>query len=120
MNFFGMEKVNKIARNLMIKQIEQWDLKLIDMIRKIKSQKMTWVKRAINNPTSSWKLILDDIVGLPFQYLLRCTGIKKNLLEKLPNFYRNIMHDINTVHNNKPNTISDIAHETPWFNINIS
>ena len=81
---------------------------------------MTWVNRGINNPTSSWKLILDDIVGLPFEYLLRCTGISKNILEKLPKFYRNIMHDLNTVPNNKSKLISEIAHETILFNRNIS
>jgi len=81
---------------------------------------MTWVKRAINNPTSLWKLILDDIVGLPFENLLRCAGISKNILEKLLKVYRNIMHDLNTVHNINPNIISEITHKTLWFNRNIT
>jgi len=51
--------------------------------------------------------------------LFRCTGISQNILEKLPKFYRNIMHDLNTVHNNKPDTISASIHDIPWFNRNI-
>jgi hypothetical protein len=51
--FLWNGKVNKIARNTVIKQIEQGGLKMTDMTSKIKSIKMTWVKRAINNPTSS-------------------------------------------------------------------
>jgi len=73
---------------------------------------MTWLKRTISNPTSLWKLTLDDIVGLPFEYLLRCTVMCKFIFEKLPPFDRNTMLDLNTVCNNKPNTISEITHET--------
>ena len=76
---------------------------------------MTWVNRGINNPTSSWKLILDDIVGLPFEYLLRFAGISKSILEKLSKLYRNIMDGLNNVRNNKPNTNSEIIHETLCF-----
>ena len=55
--FLWNGKVNKIARHIMIKQIEQGGLKLIDMTSKIKSLKMKWFnKRTINNPTSLWKL----------------------------------------------------------------
>ena len=51
--FLWNGKVNTIARTTMIKQIEQGSLKLKDMTSKTKSLKMTWVKHAINNPTSS-------------------------------------------------------------------
>ena len=118
--FLWNGQVNKIARNIMIKQIEQGGLKLIDMTSKIKSPKMTWVKHAINKATSSWKLILDDIIGLHFEHLLGYTGISKNILEKLPKCYRNIMHDLTTLCNKKPNAISEISHETLWFNRNIT
>ena len=74
----------------------------------------------INNPTSSWKLILNDLVGIHFEYLLRCTRISKNISEKLPKVYRNNMHDLNNECNNKPTTISDFTHETLWFNTNIT
>ena len=119
-DFLWNGKVNKIARNTVIKQIEQGGLKMTDMTSKIKSLKITWIKRAINNPTSSWKLIIDDMVGIPFEYLVRCTGVHQNLLDKLPKFYRNIMNDLNTIRNNKSDVISEILHETIWLNKNIT
>ena len=105
----------------MIKSIEQFGLKLIDMIRTIKSIKMTWIKHTINNPTSSWKLIIYEIVGWSFEYLLGSTEIsKQNHIRKATQMFWNVMHDLKTLHNYKRSTISEIMHETLWLNRNIT
>jgi len=63
---------------------------------------------------------MEDIVGLPFEYLLRCTGTSKHILQKLPKFYRNIMHYLNTLHKNKPNIISEIIYMKYYGSIETS
>jgi hypothetical protein len=52
---------NKIAKNIIIKKIENGGLKMIDIESKIKSLKLSWLKRAITHPQAAWKLLVDEI-----------------------------------------------------------
>ena len=75
----------KLKKKTVICKIDEGGLKMIDFESKIKALKLTWIKRALTNPTSSWKLIIDQILNdIPFDYLSRCSCTNKIYLHEIP------------------------------------
>ena len=88
-NFLWNGNTNRIAKNTVIRKIDDGGLKMIDFESQIKALKLTWIKRAITNPTSSWKLIIDQILNdIPFDYFIRCSCTQNKYLHKLPTTQR--------------------------------
>jgi hypothetical protein len=71
-DFLWNSKINKIAKSTIIQNIEDGGLKMIEIFSKVKALKLTWIKRAILSPQSTWTLILNDVINeVPFEYLIR-------------------------------------------------
>ena len=116
-NFLWNSNTNKIARNTIIRTIEQGGLKMIDIRSKVKALKIAWIKRAIYKPNSSWKLIIDELLGdLTFDYAARCTKLSEHYKQKLPFFYRNILNNLNELRLNTSSVRYEILNETLWYN----
>ena len=123
-NFLWNGNTNKIAKNTVIRKIDDGGLKMIDFESKIKTLKLTWIKRAITNPTSSRKLIIDQILNdIPFDYLIRCSCTQNKYLHKLPIFYKEIIENLNILREHKKLDMlqySEIINETIWLNEHVT
>jgi hypothetical protein len=116
-NFLWDSNCNKISKNTIIRTIDQGGLKMIDIKSKVKALKIAWIKRSILKPNSSWKLILDDLLGdLTFDFAIRCTKLPEYYFQKLPLFYQIIIHDLNLLRHETPKLILEILSENLWYN----
>ena len=112
---------SKIARNTIIKPIEEGGLKMIDLEQKIKSLKLNWIKRSIENPSSPWTLILKDLLyGIPFNYIVQCNNNCQYLMENTPKFYQEIYKVWNTIEKPEPQKLDEILQQNIWLNKNIT
>ena len=108
---------NKIAKNTIIQQIEKGGLKMIDIESKIKSLKLSWMKRALTNPFAAWKLIIDELLtSISFDDLIKCRYNGKNFINRLPKFYKGIVQIWNEINDFNPTTIQPIIQEPLWHN----
>jgi len=116
-DFLWNSKVSKIAKSTIIQNIEDGGLKMIEIFSKVKALKLGWIKRAITNPSSTWTLILDNLLNdIPFEYLIKSKSQNKLLESRLPTFYTNILNDWNYLNDSEPISTIHITGETLWFN----
>jgi hypothetical protein len=107
---------NKIAKNIIIKKIENGGLKMIDIESKIKSLKLSWLKRAITHPHAAWKLLVDEMLKeISLDNLIKCRYSEEKF-NKLPNFYKNIIKYWNEINEFHPTTRQSIIYEPLWHN----
>jgi hypothetical protein len=106
-DFLWNSKINKIAKSTIIQNIEDGGLKMIEIFSKVKALKLTWIKRAILSPQSTWTLIINDLINeVPFEYLIRSKSqnrllsITKTLLVRLiilkTSFFNAVIHPISS------------------------
>ena len=96
---------------------------MIDIETKIKSLKITWLKRALLQPNSAWVSILDSLLqNISFSYLVHCSAISEHILKRLPPLYQEILKDWQLLleANNPPQSLNEILQERLCFNKNIT
>ena len=119
--FLWNSNVNKIAKKTVISSIEHGGFKMIDIYTKVKTLKIAWIRRAILNPNSVWKLIIDESLGdLTFDYAVRCTGLSEHYKLKIPIFYRDIVQHLSTLRSNAIENKNEIICEPLWLNNQIT
>ena len=81
---------DKIKRCVLSADYENGGLKMVDIVTKIKTQQIMWLKRFIDGNETVWKLILDQYLkrvgGLTF--LLKCNFDIKKLKCHIPPFMK--------------------------------
>ena len=88
---------------------------------KVKSLKLSWLRRALINPTSSWKSINDELINeCSFDMIIRGTGNNLQYIKNLPNFYIDIYHTWLSLNNFEPKTKTEILQEQIWLNQHIT
>jgi hypothetical protein len=116
-DFLWNSKINKIAKSTIIQNIEDGGLKMIEIFSKVKALKLTWIKRAILSPQSTWTLIINDLINeVPFEYLIRSKSQNQTIQSRLPTFYKNILKDWSDLNDSEPQHARDILRETLWLN----
>ena len=121
--FLWSHRKPKIAKNVIQNKLENGGMKMPNIFVKIKAWRLSWLKRAVNNRTSKWVLILDTILGtLSFTDLLYTDFIKGNAeVAKLPNFYKEIMGFwVKSIHKNQATNAVDVQNQMLWLNSNIT
>ena len=110
----------KIAKNVMIRKIEDGGLKLIDLESKIKAIRLSWVQKLLNNSDASWKSPPRYFYGeknlTQFFQCKRAPSISDNM----PLFYREIHKCWCEINNVEPVTNKLIRNEILWNNIFIT
>ena len=76
---------------------------MIDFEKKIISWKFTWITRAITNPKSSWKIIVDSLLpDLSFDYLIKCKICYGDLKLAIPKCYIEILEKWSGLYSHEP------------------
>jgi hypothetical protein len=89
---------------------------MIDIESKIKSLKLSWLKRAITHPHAAWKLLVDEMLKeISLDNLIKCRYSEEKF-NKLPNFYKNIIKYWNEINEFHPTTRQSIIYEPLWHN----
>ena len=94
---------------------------MIDIAMKVKSLKLSWLRRALINPSSTWKSINDELIH-EFSFdmiLIRGRGNNLQYIKHLPNFYIYIYHTWFSLNNFTPKTKTKILQEQIWLNQHI-
>ena len=109
---------DKIKRSVLSADYENGGLKMVDIVTKIKTQQIMWLKRFIDGNETVWKLILDQYLkrvgGLTF--LLKCNFDIKKLKCHIPPFYENILNAWVNMNASIPNGSNEVCKEVIWNN----
>ena len=94
---------------------------MIDFISKVKSVKISWVKRAIVSPNKPWVKILTALMGeIPFSYILKSSSDCNPYIQNLPLFYKNIYNVWKQFKMSDPITYMEIKSQNLWLNNHIT
>jgi len=93
--FLWQNKKSKIAKCTLESQISEGGLKMPNIKLKVKAWKLTWLKRAVNNPTLKYIHVIDSLLGdIQFIDLIKCRlTTKSDILQCLPPFYKDIIEE---------------------------
>ena len=119
-DFLWDGKPPKIRNNVVVNTSEKGGLKIPELSLHAKAQKISWVKRIINNPKAAWmQLFSSELPEMHIQDILKCTIDPKELSFDIPAFYRQVLlgwYEIKT----NPKSATDIRRECLWHNKNIT
>ena len=119
-NFLWDNKRAKVAKDVIIKSIEDGGLKLVDFEQKIKALQLIWVKRMVNNSNGNWKELVKYFYNTDnLTFFFQCKSPVESLDSSIPSFYKDIMGHWTEIHNTVPNTYEEICKEIIWNNKNI-
>ena len=94
---------------------------MIDFESKIRSLKLSWIKRAIINTSSSWTAIVDAFLGdIPFETIIRSRSKCEFYIQNIPTFYKDVNTIWNQINNFETNSYTEIVQESLWLNNSIT
>ncbi len=116
--FLWKGKLHKIAKNIIIQGIGDGSLKFPNFQSKVKSLKLSWVKRLIFKSKANWKLIPMYIYQhCDLEFFFAC---KRNILknENMLKFYKDIYiyNEWFMLHSTEPVIANDVKSEIFWNN----
>jgi len=115
--FLWNGKPDKVKRNIIIQQIQDGGLKMVDIESTLKSCKVNWVKRYMDDNNEKWKWIPEAIFGsLDIAYFLTCRFIQEDLPGNLPPFYIQMFLAYQEIYKDIPTMASAIKEESLWCN----
>jgi exonuclease III len=115
-NFLWDGKIPRIAYCTLIQDIEKGGLKLTDFESKIKSLKITWIKRLLDKSDSKWKAAPSIFYNTQdFNFFFRCnrTPIEN---KNIPLFYRDIHKFWSELHTINDTDVALIKNQILWNN----
>ena len=115
-HFLWDGKPPKIKNTVITNTIEKGGLQFpnIDLI--IRTQKLAWVRRMIENPNAAWMQLLYTILpAIDINSIFKCTIDPQLLGDTIPNFYSQILHGWFELHP-LPKSSLDIRREMIWYN----
>ena len=84
------QQTSKIAYDVMIQSIENGGLKLVDFESKVKSLKLGFIKRLLQNKTGKWRHMAAKFYKTnDLKYYFKCNRIPSNIGKK---FYEETLH----------------------------
>ena len=118
--FLWDDKPPKVKNTTMLNTPEKGGLKFPDIDTMVKSQKLSWIKRMIENKDAAWmQLLYNFLPDMSIKHILKCSIDPRRLAEYIPDFYRQILYawfDLNT----DPTTGLDIKRQIIWLNKHIT
>ena len=120
-DFLWDNSTSKIAKNTIIKPIDEGGLKMINFETKVKSLKLSWINRALKNPNSNWMLLISEMLNdIPFDYLLQCRSDCSEYIKNIPPFYQDIYQTWKFFKFKEPANKLEILQENFWLNNHIN
>lgn len=115
-NFLWKGKTSKIAKNVIIQNIENGGLKFPDFGSKVKALKITWVKRLTLHAFANWKLFPKFIYDTDDLEFFFCCKQQYDQNVKIPKFYKTIHNEWFKLHSVEPTSGKLIKNEVLWNN----
>ena len=116
LDFIWEGKPAKIAYSTLIQGIEQGGLKLVDLETKVKSLRLTWIRRLCDKSAGKWKAlprIFFETSSLPFFF--SCNSRPLNNL-KGPKFYEQLQHYWCSLTNYDIDSADKVRNQIIWNN----
>ena len=112
---------DKIKRTALINDIDKGGLKMLDIQSMIFSQRIITLKKYIEDYNSSWKYILDTVLGeVGGKFILHCDFDTNKLPIYLPNFYKECLDAWSVLNTTaKVTSYDDIVNQIIWNNKHI-
>ena len=113
-DFIWDSKPPKIAYDVMIQSIENGGLKLVDFESKVKSLKLGFIKRLLQNKTGKWRHTAAKVYKTnDLNYYFKCNRIPSNIGNK---FYEETLHYWSELQEIRTPTVEIIHNQTIWEN----
>ena len=117
-DFIWDSKPKKIAYDVMIQSIENGGLKLVDFESKVKSLKLGFIKRLLQNKTGKWRHTAAKFYKTnDLNYYFKCNRIPSNIANK---FYEETLHYWSELKEIRTPTVEIIHNQTVWENTYIT
>ena len=114
--FMWTGKPAKIKNNVITNTQEKGGLKFPDIDVLVRSQKLAWVKRMVQNKHASWmQLLYLYLPNMDLGHILKCSIDTQCIAEYIPEFYRQILFAWYECMGN-PISSLDIRRQMLWFN----
>ena len=111
---------DKIKRTALINDIEDEELKMLDIESMISAQRIMVLKKYFDDNESSWKVILDEFLqGVGGKFILFCNFNTRKLTIHIPIFYRECLEAWSKLVSSTVNTYDDIVNQIISNNKNI-
>ena len=108
---------DKVKRAALINDIEDGGLKMLDLESMISAQRVTCVKRYVENFESPWKYVLDFYLKkVGGKFLFHCNFDHRTLSITLPTFYRECLQAWSSMNNYDSSSYEGIMNQIIWNN----
>ena len=125
-SFLWKSKKEKVKRVVVINPVSEGGLGMIDIESRIKSLRLSWLPKLLNNSEKPWKYIcnfwLHKIGGVPLCLHYNCSNMDMIALckkHKFPPFYLDLLSTWAGIHYVNILKVNDISKEIIWHNTNI-
>ena len=119
LDFLWDGKPPKIKNVTMMNTVDKGGLRIPNIEMLVKSQKIAWIKRMVNNSNAAWmQLLLTFLPEMNFQHILKASIDPARLADYIPNFYRQILWAWFET-SPTPTSALEIRRQILWFNKHI-
>ena len=121
MQFVWRGRPPKVAKDVLVQDIEQGGLKLIDVEVFVQSLRSAWIRRLYMNQFSTWRRIVQARIGkMDIRDLIRGSLCKKEIKTfKIPEYYKNILIEHQCYNHKLLDNVRPIQQEMIWYNRSI-
>ena len=121
MQFVWRGRPPKVAKDVLVQDIEQGGLKLIEVEVFVQSIRSAWIRRLYMNQISTWRRIVQARLGeMDIRDLIRGSLCKKEIKKfKIPQFYKNILIEYQGYNCKLLDNVKSIQQEIIWYNRSI-
>ena len=118
-DFIWKGKPPKVKNKITIQNLQDGGLKIPDFEKYVLANRVTWVKRLLDNKSSNLSYLLMFLPDVDFSYFLNCNYNPNDLPLEIPTFYRQILFSWFFL-KEEPQNFIEIRRETLFFNRYIS
>ena len=120
MKFVWRGRPPKVAKDILVQDIEQGGLKL-DVEAFLISLKGAWIRRLYANQSSAWCMLIQARIGkMTLRDFVKSSLCRKDIMEmKIPDFYKNVLIQYQSYKGNSLDNVNSIQREVIWYNRNI-
>ena len=121
MKFVWRGRPPKVAKDILVQDIEQGGLKLIDVEAFIRSLQGAWIRRLYANQSAAWCRLIQARIGkMALRDFIKSSLCRKDIKEmKIPEFYKNVLIQYQSYKCNSLDNVNSIQREVIWYNRNI-
>ena len=116
--FLWNGRQHKVKKKVITQNIENGGCKMIDLVAKLKAQKIEWVKKMLDDTNGHiWRETMKTILGV--QNISLFLNSNYIIPKKITKFYKAVLESFNDVKYTKCDCAEDVLQQMLWYNKNI-